>query len=194
MTSIILAGGASSRTSEYKAFIKFGYKMLIEMVIEKLKPLFEDIIIIANQPDKYQSFGLKIIKDIIPNKGPLAGLYTGLTVSKSIYNFIVSCDMPFLCPELIEYIKKQINGYDIIIPKTTTRIEPLHAIYSKDCLTAIEKNLTQDILSLKSFFSQFNVRYILENEIIPFCTPERAFFNINTDENVEEARVRFANG
>ncbi|MFH1562936.1 MAG: molybdenum cofactor guanylyltransferase [Nitrospirota bacterium] len=208
MTGIILAGGKGSRLGNInKALIKLGGVTIIERVIEGLKKtLFDEIIICGGQNpikdtiqearlDETRLDGLTPIEDIIPHKGPLVGLYSGLMKSTSFYNFVVAGDMPFLNTNLIKYMKDKISGSDVLIPKTQRGVEPLHAIYSKNCLEIIKRKifsekacLVKEKLSIESIFSELKVEYILEDEIRQFSLPEIAFFNINTEQDIEKAK------
>src|SRR3989338_5642445 len=103
MTAIVLAGGKATRMGgRNKAFLKIGGKTIIENLLDKLNPIFGKILIIANVPAQFnQSLvtsyqNTKIISDIIPEKGPLGGIYTGLMTSRAKFNFVIACDMPFI--------------------------------------------------------------------------------------------------
>ncbi|MBU1615189.1 molybdenum cofactor guanylyltransferase [bacterium] len=187
--SIILAGGKSSRMGEDKAFLKFEGRSLIEWVIAGLKEIGEEIIIVANESERFKSLGLRVVKDILPDKGPLVGLYSGLLSSHLEYNFVCGTDMPFLSPSLIKYMLGQEQGCDVILPRIGGRVEPLFAIYKRSCLSPIAEVIKEGgQLSLRSFFDRVKIRYIKEDEIIPFGLPEKLFFNINTREDMERAR------
>lgn len=186
MTGIILSGGKNTRIGFNKAFIKIDNITVIEIIINKLKKIFEEIIIVTNFPEEYQKFNVKVVKDIIPDKGPLGGLYSGLVNSKSQYSFVVACDMPFLNVELIEFIKNNCSEFDVIVPKHKNGYEPLHAIYSKDCIYHIEKQLGQDNLKITGFFKKVKLKEITEDIIKHFDPDLLSFFNINTKSDYEE--------
>ncbi|MDI6704306.1 MAG: molybdenum cofactor guanylyltransferase [bacterium] len=187
MTSIILAGGKGNRIGKEKAFIKIGNKTIIERIIDVLSNLFEDIIVVAKNQELYKDFNVKVTEDIIPNLGPLGGLYSGLLKSNTFHNLVLASDMPFINPSFVNYMKGKIDDYDILIPAIDERTEPLHAIYSKRCLEAIKNRLDKGLLSMQSFFSDVKVRYILKEEIESFDPNYRMFFNVNTKDDVEEA-------
>ncbi|MEW6618615.1 MAG: molybdenum cofactor guanylyltransferase [bacterium] len=198
MTGIILCGGKGSRLGyKNKPLLKIGEKTLIERVISRLKEVCLEEIICVNETNfpsplftNYPS--VITIQDIIPQKGPLVGLYTGLCVSKNFYNFVVASDMPFISVNLIKYMKEQTGDADIIIPKTKNGIESLHAIYSKNCLDVLRQKIDNEKLAISSIFSELKVKYILEEEILKFSIPEIAFFNINTEKDLSKAE-RLAN-
>ena len=98
-TAIILAGGKSSRMGSDKGLVLLNGKPMISYIIEILKKMQIPIIIISNN-ENYKQFGLPVFADIIKEKGPLGGIYTGLKNSKTESNIIVSCDVPFYQIEL----------------------------------------------------------------------------------------------
>jgi len=193
MTGIILAGGNNKRIKLDKAFLEFpsgneNKKPLIEITFNKFRDIFDEIIIVTNSPEKYQHFGYKLVKDIFPNKGSLGGIYSGLENSSNEYNFITACDMPFLNIDLIKLMKTFPRNYDILIPKTDSGYETMHAIYSKKCLKSIERNIKLNKLKILGFFEGMNVQEINEESLKKVDKNfSHSFFNINTKEDYQEA-------
>ena len=116
ITGIILAGGKSSRMGTEKGLILYKNKPFVKHIIEAMKPLVNNIIIICNTR-AYERFGFKCYEDLIKNTGPLAGIYTGLSYSKTDNNLIVSCDIPLVntvvLQKLIDQKKRCLGGYTI---------------------------------------------------------------------------------
>ena len=75
-TAIILAGGKSTRMGFDKQFLELNKKRLIDIIINKLKEEFEEIIIVTNKPEEYRKYTQKILSDKIKDVGPLGGIYT----------------------------------------------------------------------------------------------------------------------
>lgn len=189
MTGIILAGGKNRRIGQDKSFLRVGNRTIIERIVSTMSKIFNEIIIISNTPEPYRSFGLEIYSDMIPEKNSLGGIYTGLSVSSSQYNFFVACDMPFLNENLIKYMAESIDDSDIVIPKTKKGYEPLHAIYSKSCIPFIKKQIDQDQLKILDFFLHVTVKEI-ETKEIDICGPEHtAFLNLNTKQDLLNAQA-----
>ncbi|MDP6685651.1 MAG: molybdenum cofactor guanylyltransferase [Candidatus Omnitrophota bacterium] len=184
ITGVILSGGKSTRMKTDKAFVKIGSKTMIEELISRLENKFSKLMIIANEKEKYAGLGIEVIKDIIPEKGPLGGIYTALVKSDSFYNFIFSCDAPFVNLDLIDYMISEREGIDIIVPRWNNRFEPLHAIYSKNCIEAIERQLGKNELKVTNFFQYVKVRVIDEKEISRFVSSQPFFANINTPQDL----------
>ena len=189
MTAIILAGGKSSRMGADKAFLKIGNQSLIKRQIGLLRKIFKKIIVVTNSLPKYRGYkGIKIISDIIPHCGPLGGIYSGLVVSNSLYNFVVACDMPFINLGLIRYIIKNRDNYDIIIPKIDRKYHPLFGMYSKNCLPIIEKALSKDKLNVSSIFPKLKTAFISRQEIERFDKLLLSLVNINTQDDLAKIK------
>ena len=191
MTGIILAGGKSRRMKKDKALLQIGKKQVIELIIEKLKIVFDDVVIIGNFSLDCRFSGARLIEDMVSEKGPSGGIYTGLSVSQSKYNFICGCDMPFLNVNLIQYMLRRKTDYDILIPKYGDCLEPLHAIYSKSILPVIKKKIEQGTYRIQSIFPKVKVKYITEKEMEKFRDWRHFFFNINTLSDLRSARKIF---
>ncbi|RPD36351.1 hypothetical protein HWHPT5561_01955 [Petrotoga sp. HWH.PT.55.6.1] len=162
---------------------------LIEQIVEGLKNAFEKVYIIGNVKEYVFLQDVFFCEDIIPNKGPLGGLLTGLTCSDSDYNFLTACDMPFLTSEFFEFVNLQKKDYDVLVPEYNSYLEPLAAVYSKKCLPFINASLKNDQLKLKSFFPKVKVRIIKETIIREIGEPEKLFFNINYKEDIEKLEM-----
>lgn len=191
ITPLILAGGKSTRMGQNKAFVLIHGKPMIEVVLKKVSGMFECLpILITNTPEVYAYLGVKMIEDIIKNKGPLAGIHAGLSFSRNQFSFIFGCDMPFLNADLIRYMTEVESKYDVIIPKAGHYAEPLHAVYSKDCLAPIEASLVRNERKIISFFADVKVRYIERKEIERFPEGLMSFQNINTQDDLKRAQAR----
>ncbi len=191
MTGIILAGGKSSRMGENKAFIEIEGIPIITRIHRILKELFQEIIIVVNDNDKelFKDFDSKAYSDLVPQGGALGGLYTGLFFSSSPYSFCVGCDMPFLKESVIRYLMKEAKNDDVIVPRTKDGLQPLHAIYSKNCLEPIRKTMGGKSRII-DFFPMVRVKVIEEYEF-SFLDPSRdSFININTPEELLLAKKR----
>ena len=188
MNGIILAGGKNSRISLNKAFIRMGQHTIIENTVDLFKEMFDETIIVTNEFETYQHLGVKLVTDIISGAGPLGGIYSGLTFSSSNYNFVVACDMPFINFLIIEYLQKytKSNNYDVIVPVYNSMIEPLFAIYSKQCIKHIKINLNQNYFKIQDFFYKIIVKNVCCDN---FSTVKKSFFNINTNEELNIARA-----
>lgn len=187
-SGVILAGGASSRLGMDKNFVTVGGMQLIQRVVSVLKPLCDEVIISTNSPHLFEEYKLKTVKDIHPIGGALAGIHSGLTAMSARRGMFVACDMPFLNGRLIEYMKNQ-NEADAVVPIWNGKYEPLHAVYSKNCLGAIKRSIASGIKKIIHFYDEINVKIVSEEKIKRFDAEGLCFFNINTPADLERARI-----
>lgn len=191
-TSIVLAGGKSTRLGKDKATELIGGESLLQRVLSRLATFSTDIILVvtkgqAKLPD-YLPPGTRIIQDIFPDGGALGGIYSGLTVSPSFHNLLVACDMPFLSVPLLQYLLEVSPSYDVVVPRVGDWLEPLHAVYSKNCIAPIRRLLEEGNHRIFDFFPQVKVKYVTEEELNRFDPEHLSIFNINTQQELDRAR------
>lgn len=190
MNAILLAGGKSSRFKKNKAIAKYNGERLIERISKLLNKHFDQVYLVVDSKEKYSFIkNCQIIEDVIPNKGPVAGIYTGLLASDQKYNYVMACDMPLISGRFIEYIKNWEQNYDVLLPAYNGYIEPLAGIYSKSCLPVIEENLREDILSIRGFLKKVNMHIIDESLIMRNFPNKNVFYNINYQKDLEQLHL-----
>ena len=191
-SGIVLAGGRGLRLGRYKASIELNGESLIQRVVSRLSYLGGEVIIVIAEGQKLPKLSAcpepRIVTDVYPGRGPLVGIYTGLLNSRSDYNLVVACDMPLLNQRLLAYMLKEADGFDVAIPRLGNMLEPLHAVYSKNCIQAIERLLGEDSLKIDRLLNLVKVRYVESEEIDGFGRQHLSFFNINTSEDLDKAR------
>ena len=190
VTSIILAGGRNLRLGSSKALEIIGGKSLIERVVERVKLVSNQTLIVISQGQLALPVTVeaKVLVDLYPGKGPLGGIYTGLLASPSSHSVVVACDMPFLNIELLRYMIELSPGFDAVVPRLGEgRLEPLHAIYSKGCLDNMKTQLEHNHLQISHSLTMLRVRYIERAECQKFDPQLLSFFNINSQSDLDQA-------
>lgn len=188
VTTIVLAGGKSQRLGRAKALEEIGGQSLIERVMDRISPLGNEIIVVTSSSDQFPDLGVRRVVDIHPRKGALGGIYSGLKESPSFHSLVVACDMPFLSIALLRYLIELSPGFDIVIPRVERLMEPLHAVYSKNCLATIEAMLQKGNLKISDLLDAVKVRYVEDAEVEKFDPQRLSFFNINSEADLEHAR------
>lgn len=145
VTAIILSGGKSSRMGRNKALMKIGDKTIIERVRDQMQQIFKNVVLITNTPDEYKFLDLPIYEDIYKHKGPLAGIHSGLLNSSNDTNFIISCDLPLITKEMIEYLVEFKTNKLITVAQADGYIQQLAGKYSRDCLNTAEEILEEQV-------------------------------------------------
>ncbi len=190
LTIVVQAGGESQRMGTNKALIPFLGIPLIQRVIERVRPLANEILITTNQPDELGFLGMRLVADIYAGRGALVGLHTALVSSSHPYVGVVACDMPFVSPVLLAYqldCLKQDN-VDLVVPLTVQGHEPFHAVYRKStCLPAVESALARGQKRMISWYPEVRVRELEHEDLVRIDPSGLAFMNINTPEEFQAA-------
>jgi len=189
ISAAILAGGESTRFKGVpKTEIIVGGRKIISRMLDVIRDIFDEIIIVANSPERFTDTGVcKVVKDVYPNKGPLGGIHSAMKASGKEALFVFAGDMPFLDNSLII---SQINIYSAgsasaIVPVMNSLEEPLHSIYRNSLLSETEKLLEEPgIPSVKDFLKRINPLYI---DLKTSPENKRAFMNINYPSDIDEA-------
>lgn len=197
MAAIVLAGGKSTRLGQDKAFVTLDGTTLLEAVLGVVRQVESAIIVVTNEPEKYQSFegvGITVARDEVPHQGPLGGILAGLSATPDPLNVVVPCDAPLVQPGLLKYMLEALKDHDAVIPTLDGRPEPLVAAYTTRCIEPMRRHLAAGDRRVVSFFGEVNV-YRVPPDILDLYDPERlSFFNVNTQEDLTEARRRFESG
>lgn len=193
ISCIVLAGGRGLRFGRDKTLENFGNTSLLERVVFNLSLFDSDIIIVIATklalPQSIDYPKLRVATDIYPGKGVLGGVYTGLVASESLYNLVVAGDMPFLNQALLRYMVQLADGFDLVLPRwSNNMVEPLHAVYSRNCLATIKNLLERGKMRLTDLLTLVKVRYVEAEEIDSFDPGHLSFFNINTEADLKTAR------
>ncbi len=170
-----------------KAFLEIDGIRLIDKTMGIYREIFSEIIIVTNDPLAYVEFNdAAVVTDIYKGKGPLGGIYTGLFYAKNNHAFVSPCDMPYLNKDFISYLTHQTGKHDVIVPELAEGYQPLHAIYSRNCLPSIKPRLVADKLKIIGFYRDMRVLTISEQQIAPFNPNGRLFQNWNTPEDMRQ--------
>lgn len=186
MTGAILAGGRSRRMGANKALIKINDETIIQRTVRIFKDIFNETIIIANEPLLYQGLSTRVCADIHKDTGSIGGIYTALSLSKGGHVFVAACDMPFLDKNAIQKVIDHPAG-DAVIPFIQGRFHPMHALYSKSCMKQIETLIKEKDLRLSSLIERIHVKKLTEHDF-PGIDIAASVENINTKEELERIR------
>jgi molybdenum cofactor guanylyltransferase len=188
-SAVVLVGGEARRANgQEKYFFTYRGRTFIERLVDSLKEVVDEIILVARDPEQCRRFerleGIRCITDIRKGLGPVGGLHAGAVAAQGDLIFVSACDMPCINPEVISYLFEQIDGYDAAIPVWNPEmLEPLHAVYRKSALVSYLES--HDSLSLREIIMNLSSRYIPVDEIKKFDPDLITFTNINKLEDLE---------
>lgn len=175
---------------EDKALKLFLGRPLIQRVIDRLKPIADELIVTTNRPDDFSFLGLRLFSDVKPGRGALGGLYTAIASAAHPFVAVIACDMPFASADLIQASVKIMEKENaaLVIAKNDEGYEPLHAVYRrKTCLPAIVSAIEANQWRVVSWIPQVNARVLTAEEIKSADPEGLAFWNVNTPEEFARA-------
>ena len=185
-SAVILCGGKSSRMGFDKCKIKIKNKFLIEIIAEELEQVFESIILVSNDQERFSDTKYMVVKDIIENSGPLGAIYTALKKTTSKYVFITACDMPIINLNYIKYMMEIIKSKNVqgVVSYNSEYIEPLYAFYSIDMIDTFERELNKNNFKLLDVIKNSKIYYIEEKKRREYCSGMDIFTNLNYESDL----------
>ena len=188
-SAIVLAGGQSKRMGNDKALLMVGADTFIGIIVRKLFAVTKDVLIVGRDSDRYQptlaSFPVRFIKDSFDDCGPLCGLHAGLQAMQHPVGIAVACDAPLLNTALLQHMASLLtDDYDAVVPHDSGW-HPLHAVYSKRCLSPIEAMIQAGDLRVQNLIKHIRTRVVNADEVAVFDPQQLSLKNINTPEDYE---------
>lgn len=194
VTGAILAGGKSSRFGRNKALEYIGEERLIDRSVRLIKDICNPIFVICRKPEDYFGLEANLLADIIPDRGPIMGLYTALLFSPNEWIFLRAVDMPFLEIKFAEFLIERAltKKADVIIPTRDGEYEPLCACYHIRCVPYVKRAIESGGGRIIQFFSRVRVDIVPE-EIWKSLDPVgKSFINVNTPQDLSEVLREFS--
>ena len=162
---IILAGGKSSRMGKDKVFLSYQGKMLIQHSLDLAQAVCAQVLISANGQG-FDRFHLPIVRDEIGGCGPIGGIYSTLKHADLGWNFVLSCDTPFVSREVVERLIMNIADFDCIVPIHGSLKEPLVALYHKKANPKIKKFISKGVFKLKVLVTELNTKLVDVSDLV----------------------------
>lgn len=182
-TVIILAGGKSKRMGFNKEDIIINDEYIVHSTIKKLYPLFDEIIVVTNNPSRYKDMNVITTKDTLISKSPLVGLHAGLLKSSSKYNFLLACDMPIIDIDLIKEIDQLVENEESINFLNSGYVEPFYGVYNISLIGKIEEAIKNEKYKFTSFIESINSSKIFFKNY-----RKNVFQNLNTLDQLKNYR------
>jgi molybdenum cofactor guanylyltransferase len=196
LSAVVLCGGESRRMGGAdKALIDFGGRPLAARVFDALRPLSDDLLVVSNRTGVFEAFGVRVVPDWNPPRGPLGGIAAGLRAARHELALVAACDMPFLDGTFLLTLagRADAEGADAVVPLLDGQYEPLHAVYRKSCLPAVERCLAAGDNRAFAFYDAVRLVLVPEAEWRLLDPEGLSLANVNTpDDLVRLLRARSA--
>ena len=178
-----MAGGKSKRMGTDKGMLRFRNKFLIEYSLEALKPSCPTILISSNNDD-YGKFGYPVIKDIVPDAGPIGGIYSCLLNTGSPYNLVLAYDMPMIGDQTMKFLASMAGSARIVVfANSEGEMEPLCGSYHRDILPVLTEKIRLGEYGLNGLIRSVDHK-ILSLPAKISKTYQDVFININQPEDL----------
>ena len=190
LDGVVLAGGRSRRLGIDKGLVRFGGVPLLRIVVERVAQVCREMVVAVDRPDRYEGLGLpaRLVADESPGLGPLSGLQAGLRTCRTEYVLVAACDLPFLNVELLRHMARLPRSYQALVPWRDGRWQPLHAIYARSCLEAVDTMAAAGGGSMQELLGRLNVRRLDEEEMDRLDPDGLSLVNLNERSDLDRAR------
>ena len=160
---IILCGGKSSRMGQPKAWLPINGETLLARTVRVLSEVVSPVIVAAAPGQELPPLlgDVRIVRDEIPERGPLGGLATALAAMEREIVFVASCDLPLLTAKSVREICESLNDHAVAaVPVIDDQPQPLAAVYRARVLPIVRQHLTENRLSMRDLLSAIAVRWL----------------------------------
>lgn len=193
LAAVILAGGRASRLGGGdKTLLELAGKPVLAHVIERLRPQASPIAINANgDPGRFAQFNLPVVGDLQADfAGPLAGLEAGLiwaVGNGAAQLLLLAGDTPFFPTDLGPQLRESSDGR-IAVATSFGRVHPTFSLWPTVIAGDLGAFLRSGGRRMTAFIEQYS------HAMVDFPAARLpggeidAFFNINTPDDLAEAR------
>jgi molybdenum cofactor guanylyltransferase len=190
----VQAGGASTRFGRDKALVEIGGRTLLAQTTELLASVCGEVIIVAAE-GKYPDVLVPLLADRWPGQGPLGGILTALQSSalrgtESVWNLIVSCDMPFLTRDWLEFLcqRAERSAAQVAVAESANGLEPLCACWKTTSMPSVQAAFDSGVRKVTDAMKLLPMEVLDASVWKRFDTKGRLFWNMNTPADYEEAK------
>ncbi|MDE2758018.1 MAG: molybdenum cofactor guanylyltransferase [Acidobacteriota bacterium] len=184
-TGYVLAGGKSTRMGRDKALLEIGGKPLIRSAVNLLKTLTDQVVILGPE-EHYDFLGVPVFPDLVPSRGPLSAIYTGLERSGTAVNLFLACDMPLMVGTFLKLLLERAPLADAVLLRLDDgSLEPLCAVYNRSCLPTVQANYERQRFKLSDLFPELRTHYLTEGDLRDSGLDRRIFTNLNDSGDLE---------
>jgi molybdopterin-guanine dinucleotide biosynthesis protein A len=192
VSAFVLAGGRSTRMGTDKAFVMLDGRTLLARALQLCRTVAKDVRIVGDAK-KFASFA-PVVEDLFPGCGPLGGIHAVLRASQTDFNFVLAVDLPFVTSAILRFLvaEAKASGALVTVPRADGRWQPLCAVYRRAFVDLAEKALCERRCKIDTLFSAAAVHVVEEHRLLAAGFTPQAFRNLNTPEELAQARNSYS--
>jgi molybdenum cofactor guanylyltransferase len=192
VTGFVLAGGASRRMGRPKHELKLDGETMLMRQLRLLHAVCGSTVILG-PPERVRPQGpeaalVPVIADRIPGCGPLGGIYTGLSITRTDYNLLLGCDLPFIEAAFLRLLCRcAMEGQaDVTVPMRGRRdYQPVCAVYRRRALAVVRSSILRRDYKVTGFFHRVICQTVALGDLREWGYDWRIFTNVNTPEEYQ---------
>jgi len=160
ITGVILAGGQAKRMGgQDKGLLNVNGKTMVELIIEKLSPQVNHLIINANRHiEQYEKFNYPVICDdnSFDFHGPLAGILSAMKNCTTQYILSIPCDSPFFPDNLSSRLLSTLikKNAEICVVHDGQRMQPVFSLINISLQQSLQNYLDNGDRKIDLWYKQ----------------------------------------
>jgi molybdopterin-guanine dinucleotide biosynthesis protein A len=180
-----------------KGLLDFDGVPLVLHTARLIEPLVTCVTVVG-PPRRFAAMGLHAIADQESGnqgskkirRGPLAGIATALAATRSPWNLIVACDLPHLSAAWLDWLLSRAvrSRGQVVIPRTRRGLEPLAAVYRRECRSTIASALARSARKVTDVIEDLRMDVVDQREWRRLDPRALVLKNMNTPEDYAEAQ------
>ena len=196
VAGVVLCGGQSSRMGQSKAWLPFGTETMLQRTVRTLSQVVEPVIVVAAPCQELpELLSCEVVFDPQEHRGPLQGLAVGLTSLRGRADaaFVSACDTPFLQADWVRFLLKQLQGFEIVVPKIEGHFHPLSAVYRTSLADTAESLLRNEKYRLMDLIEGVHTRVLYKSDFESWNGDFSSLRNLNSWAEYQAALAEFEN-
>jgi molybdenum cofactor guanylyltransferase len=180
ITTIVLAGGQSSRMGQDKALIAIAHQPLLKSITDVATQVGQEVFITTSWPERYQSIVAPSCRFILDrrNQGPLVAFAQTLPAVQTDWVLLLSCDLPNLNAAIIQTWAQNLPASAIAyLPQSERGWEPLCGFYQRHC----QDSLAEFVAAGGRSFQRWLAHQVVE---VLAVRDRSVLFNCNTPDDL----------
>lgn len=200
----VQAGGWSTRFGTDKALIQLAGTTMLARTAELVASACAHVHVVA-PAGRYGHLSWPVLADRWPGEGPLGGILTALHYINRAdlpggtrvtehgarrLAMIVSCDMPFLTREFLEFLcnRTLASPSEVVVPRSASGLEPLCACWKCTSTKGVQSAFDSGVRKVTDAMQRLSIEVLDESAWKRFDKNGRLFWNMNTSEDFDQAR------